>query len=162
MPTQPRWPAYAVATWMTSFAGVHVYWVLGGGAGLPDGIRVSDRPALVAVDVLAIPLCLAGAAVALALVQPWGNRLPRRWLIGTMCAAALLAFAHSAPTIADDLLDALGLLDLNLQNEADRLAHFVYEPLWMAGAVLCALAAIAAQTPAPRAHDHLDPPTVLP
>jgi hypothetical protein len=146
---RPRWPAYAVAGWMALFAGLHAYWAFGGGAGLPNGVRVPDRPVLLAIDVLAIPLCLAGAVIALALVRPWGRQLPRRPLIGALCAAAVLAFVHSAPTMTDDLLGALGLFDLNLHTEAVRLVHFVFEPLWMAGGLLCGLAVIAAQAAAP-------------
>jgi hypothetical protein len=136
---------------MASFAGLHAYWAVGGGAGLPDGVRVPDRPVLVAIDVLAVSLFVAGAVIALALVRPWGRRLPRRPLIGALCAAAVLALVHSAPTMTDDLLAALGLLDLNLHTQADRLVHFVVEPIWMAGGLLCGLAVIAAQTTAPGA-----------
>ena len=150
---QPRWPAYAVATWMVAFASVHAIWALGGRIGLPDGFRVPDRPLPMAIDLLAIVLCIAGSGIALASVQPWGSQIPRRTLSASLGAAAALAFVHSAPTIADDSLAALGLLDLNLHSESDRLTQFVIEPFWMTGAVLCALAAIAAQTGA-AAQDH--------
>lgn len=144
MHRMPRWPAYAAATWVVCFAIMHLYWAFGGSIGRSDGTRVPDNPLLLAIDALAAPLCVAGVVLALAPVRRWEAWLSARWPVRLLCAASLLAFVHSAPTIADDLLDALGLLDLGLHTHADRITHFVVEPFWMVGAVLCGLAAAAA------------------
>ena len=77
---QTSWAGYAACAWALAFAVVHLYWGLGGAAGLPPGRSVADNTALLVIDLVAIPLCLAAAALALALVRPWGGRFPR-WLL---------------------------------------------------------------------------------
>src|SRR5690348_3911304 len=52
------------AGWMLLFAAVHTYWGFGGTALLPSGVSVLDSTALFVIDLLAIPLCLAGAVVS--------------------------------------------------------------------------------------------------
>lgn len=147
--SRTRWPAYAAAGWLVFFAGAHLYWAVGGTAGLPSGTRATDQPLLFVVDLIAVPLCVLGATVALMTVRPRGPAVPRRVTMVVLWTASALAFLHSVGTISDDLLAAAGLLDLQLTDDADRLVHVVYEPLWMLGAVLCALAALAAMVGQP-------------
>ena len=58
----PRWAEYAASAWALAFAAVHLYWALGGTVGLPKGMSVDMNPALFVIDVLAVPLCVVGAA----------------------------------------------------------------------------------------------------
>ncbi|MCC3650568.1 DUF3995 domain-containing protein [Streptomyces sp. S07_1.15] len=67
-----RWFAYLAVGWATTFAGLHVFWALGGEVGLAvsSGERLaSERPAwFVAGGLWGVGLlCLVGAAVALGL-----------------------------------------------------------------------------------------------
>lgn len=86
-PGTRRWPeraSYAACGWALVFAAVHLYWALGGTVGLPKGFAVAMNPALSAIDILAVPLCLVGTALALALVRPWGRLFPRRLLLASI------------------------------------------------------------------------------
>src|SRR2546422_785176 len=61
--------AYAAAAWGSFFSFVHLYWLLGGRLGLPAGLSLTDHAPLLVIDILAIPGCLAAAALALALAH---------------------------------------------------------------------------------------------
>ncbi len=75
------WAAYAACAWALVFAVVHLYWGLGGSVGLPSGLSVGMNPALFVIDIAAVPLCVVGAMLALALVRPWGRLFPRRMML---------------------------------------------------------------------------------
>jgi hypothetical protein len=83
-----RLAAYAAAAWGLSFAAVHAYWAAGGTGGL-EGERVTG--ALLAIDVVAIPLCLVAAVLGLATVHPSLWPAPR-WTLraGAWTAGVLL------------------------------------------------------------------------
>ncbi len=140
-PSNRTWPAFAACTWAGAFAAVHLYWGLGGSSGLPPGRSVSDNTALFVINLVAIPLCLIGALLALALVQPWGRRLPRRWLLVASWSTCALFIVHSLPAIAQGALLVLGPHDDALSAE-ERFSLFLYEPYWFAGGVLFGLAAL--------------------
>ena len=81
--------------WMLVFAAVHVYWGFGGTALLPAGVSVLDSGGRFVATLVAIPLCLAAAALAWLLrpVQHPRRLLARRWLLwpGTVGSAVVLA-----------------------------------------------------------------------
>lgn len=76
----PSWPAYAACVLALGYAAEKIYWGLGGTFGLASEDAFGDvhlwTPGLGDTAVLA----LVGAGLALALVRPWGRRLPR-WLL---------------------------------------------------------------------------------
>lgn len=72
----PEWAAYSAGAWALAFAVVHLYWALGDTVGLPSGLTVGMNPALFAIDVLAVPLCVVVALLALSLIRPWRRPLP--------------------------------------------------------------------------------------
>lgn len=78
-PRAPRWPAYSAAVLGLGYAAEKVHWGLGGTIGLADPDAFGDvslwTPGLGDTAVLG----LVGVAIALALVRPWGRRLPA-WL----------------------------------------------------------------------------------
>ncbi|MGV9270175.1 DUF3995 domain-containing protein [Kitasatospora sp. NPDC003701] len=91
----PSWPAYAACGWGLLFAGISFYWGVGGralldtvGGAIERRALAGDTAVYVAVWVTGV-LKLFGAALALALVRPWGPRLPRRALLLFGCAAAI-------------------------------------------------------------------------
>jgi hypothetical protein len=135
-----RWAGYAACAWALAFAAVHLYWGLGGAAGLPPGRSLADNTALFVIDLVAIPLCLAAAALALALARPWGGRLPRWLLLGGAWGAAALFVVHALPTVVDAAILALGRRPRALTAE-DRFSLFLYEPWFLLGGVLFGAAA---------------------
>ncbi len=134
------WAAYAACAWALVFAVVHLYWGLGGTAGLPPGLSVFDNTALFVIDLVAIPLCLIGALLALALVRPWGERFPRWMLLSAAWGATALFVAHALPTVVDAVVLALGLRAEGLA-PIDRFSLFLYEPYWLLGGILFGAAA---------------------
>jgi hypothetical protein len=82
------------------FAGISAFWGSGGRFGLDTVGGEIERRALagdrsiIALVWATVALKLAGAALALALVRPWGRRLPRRRVVLTagVCAACLIAY----------------------------------------------------------------------
>ncbi|WP_425604343.1 DUF3995 domain-containing protein [Natrinema gelatinilyticum] len=68
---------YAACAWALLFTVPHIYWAVGGTAGLA-GHPMTGR--LWVINVVAIPLLLLAVVVALATVRPWGRVVPR-WLL---------------------------------------------------------------------------------
>ena len=142
--TGTPWFAYATAAWAFAFALVHVYWAFGGGIGLPEGFSVPDNTALLIIDIIAVPLCVGGGLLGLALIRPWGARFPRRLLLVSAWGMAALCLVHSVPTvISAGVVVANGTVDtLSLP---ERFSYFGYEPYWFLGGVVSALAAFVFQ-----------------
>ncbi|MEU5880926.1 DUF3995 domain-containing protein [Spirillospora sp. NPDC047279] len=135
--------AYAAAGWGVLFALVHVYWLAGGRAGLPSGQSIFDSTALLVIDVIAIPVSFAAAALALALTRPWGGRFRRRTLLTGAWAAAVLMVVHALPTMIDWVALAAGERTAGELTAEERFVTFLYEPWFLAGGILFALAAFA-------------------
>lgn len=86
-PAGVRWFAYAAALWAFLFAALSFYWGLGGRAGAatldPALMAAADDPWFVAIGLWGVGVVKAlGGLVALALVLPWGRRLPG-WFLRT-------------------------------------------------------------------------------
>jgi hypothetical protein len=79
------WVGYAAALWALIFAAFHIVWATGWYIGLeeePASTAFAKRWVLV-YDLVVAGMCVVAVPVALALVQPWGRRLPRS-LIGAL------------------------------------------------------------------------------
>lgn len=108
-----RWAVsagYAAFTWGLVFALISFYWGAGGTVGLDTIGGTIERLALahntaifVAVWVTGL-LKLAGAILALALVRPWGGRLPRRPVSVLAWTAAVLLSLYGAVLVVGDAL----------------------------------------------------------
>src|SRR5512132_298029 len=92
-PPRTAWAAYAASALALLSAIPSFYWAAGGriglatvGGALEELARAPD-PAGVALGIGAGVLKVAGAVLALALVRPWGRRVPRR-LLGRVAWAA--------------------------------------------------------------------------
>ncbi len=81
------WAGYAACGWGLVFAAVSFYWGSGGTLGAHDPVI------FLALWVTGL-LKVAGALLALALVRPWGRRLPRRatMALGWTVAAVLTLY----------------------------------------------------------------------
>lgn len=135
-----RVAAYTAAIWGVLFSAVHVYWLADGRLGLPGGRSIYGTPALLVIDVIAIPASLGAAAVALALVRSWGARLPRRALKAAAWGTTAILVLHALPSIPDWIALAVGARDTAGLSAEERFATFLYEPWFMTGGVLFGLA----------------------
>ncbi|MER5542300.1 hypothetical protein ABT072_07495 [Streptomyces sp. NPDC002589] len=103
-----RLAAHGAAAVMTPYALIKVSWVVGAIAGvLPigDGFGLAGW---VVLNTATIGMAGLGIAVALALVRPWGLRLPVRWVAGV----AWVATGFLVPLLPYAVLDSLlGLAD---------------------------------------------------
>jgi hypothetical protein len=77
------WVAYGAALWALVFAVLHVVWATGWYIGLPTewAQKAFAQPWFLAYDLVVAGIGSLAVLVALALVRPWGRRLPR-WLVG--------------------------------------------------------------------------------
>ncbi|MGW2424544.1 DUF3995 domain-containing protein [Streptomyces sp. NPDC001709] len=139
-----RGTAFTACVWMVVFAAFHSYWALGGTFGLPPGESLVDNKPLFVIDLIAIPMNLGGAALALALVQPWGLFFPRRLVLFGAWGCALLMVGHAAPSMVDLAVFLTGQRGKPLTGE-DRFSVLVYEPYWMLGGLLFTVMALAFQ-----------------
>jgi hypothetical protein len=104
-----RWIHYAACIWAVLFAAPHVWWALGVPAGFPGG-RASHELMMTTwryySDVIVIALSVIAVVVALAPIQRWGDRIPRR-LTRTMAwvASAMLTLRGVAGLIVDGSSD---------------------------------------------------------
>ncbi|MBO2453601.1 DUF3995 domain-containing protein [Actinomadura barringtoniae] len=137
--------AYAAAAWGVLFSLVHVYWLAGGRAGLPNGQSIFDNAPLLVIDVIAIPVSAVAAALALALVRPWGERFARRMLLTAAWGATAVMIVHALPSVVDWAALAVGAKSSGDLTAEERFATFLYEPWFMAGGLLFALAALTFQ-----------------
>jgi hypothetical protein len=124
---------------MLVFAGAHVYWGFGGTAVLPDGVSVIESLTLFVVDLVAIPLCLAGAALAWALrpAQRPSRLAARTWLLWPARVGAAMMLAHGLTGL---VLLAAAALGGGVEASQARFV-LVTEPYWLLGGVLLAAAA---------------------
>jgi Protein of unknown function (DUF3995) len=101
--------------WTLAFAAIHGYWYLGGRIGFGDqadplpGAPSSLGDWLFSVAVVA--MFAAGLLVPVALVRPWGRRLPRRLLVWAMWAGCAVLALRGGSGLIDDLLRFGGLAE---------------------------------------------------
>jgi hypothetical protein len=93
------WAGYAAALWALIFAVLHVLWAMGWYVGLDQELaqKAFQQRWFLIYDLVVAGFCIVGAWVALALVQPWGMRLPRSLLGGlAWCGSVLLLLRAGA------------------------------------------------------------------
>jgi predicted anti-sigma-YlaC factor YlaD len=93
-------------------------------------------------------LKLVAALVALALVRPWGRGLPRRPLLAAAWLTAAVRLLHVAAGTIQTTLAAVGVLSVEGTTYEGHIGDYllweaVWEPWWLLGAALFALAARA-------------------
>jgi phosphotransferase system glucose/maltose/N-acetylglucosamine-specific IIC component len=146
---------YVAFVGSVAFGLVHVYWLLGGGIGLPGGESMYNSPMvpagesstlLVVIDVIAIPVSAMAALLALSLDDsgPWIG-LSRRARLAAAWAVTALCALHAAPTVPDWFALAVGTRTVADLTVGERFLTFGYEPVFLAGAVAFGLAALHKQ-----------------
>ena len=143
------WPAFAAATVAAVFALVSLYWAAGGMAGMGtlggeiERLGRARDPELVAATWVAAVLKALGALLALALVRPWGRRLPRRLLLVTAWAGAVVLTVYGVLQTAAVALIYFGVSDdtQELSRGALRWRMLLWEPWFLVWGLLLGLAA---------------------
>jgi hypothetical protein len=110
------WAGYAACAWGLIFAATSFYWGSGGRRGL-DTLGGSIEKRAQAGDTLIYlaawatgVLKVVGAALALALVRPWGARLPRRAVAVLGWIAAVVTSVYGAVLVTAGALVATGVV----------------------------------------------------
>lgn len=110
-----RGAAYGAAAAAFGYAAVSLYWAAGGTAGLStvggtaQTMARSGGAAAGAVITVTVLLKTAGGLLALAMVMPWGRRLPRRALSMAGLGSALLIL-YGAVEVAGEALAETGAI----------------------------------------------------
>ncbi len=142
------WAAYAATGWALAYAiGVRGYHAAGGTAGLAGTFE--DPGAMRSASLLAgIGIALVGLG-ALALVRPWGLRLPRWLIIVPALTGSAYAIAHALTAYVTKPLHAAGVIDLEFHGWASldeaaliRWDLLFYEPWFLGLGVLVTLGAL--------------------
>lgn len=145
----PRWPGYAAAAAAFLFAGVSLYWGLGGTAGVSslggriEELAVARDRTLMAFVWASVVVKGAIGVLALALVQPWGRRLPRCRLLPAAWTAAALLTLYGVLQETSVVLVKFGVIETPEPRDSSALLWrlLVWEPWFLVWGVLLGLAA---------------------
>lgn len=111
MTVRETWTGYAAALWALVFAVLHVVWATGWYVGLDPELsrKAFEQRWFLIYDLVVAAVCALAVFVALALVRPWGARLPRVVVGGlAWCGTALLALRGGAGAAQTLYLAATG------------------------------------------------------
>jgi hypothetical protein len=147
-PRSLAWAGYAASAWAIAYAvGVRGYQGLGGTLGLPGTFQ--DPAAIRRASLVAGGVILLVGIGALALVRPWGLRLPRWLVIVPALAGSAYAAAHALTAYVTKPLDALGVIQLDFRGWARvdegaliRWDLAFYEPWFLGLGILVTLGAL--------------------
>ena len=139
------WAGYAAFAWALAYAvGVRGYQGLGGTVGLPGTFQ--DPHGFRSASLLAGAVIAAAGVGALALVRPWGLRLPRWVVIGPALTGSATAAAHAVTGYVTKVMHLLGIIDLDFRgwahvDESKLIAWDLvfYEPWFLGLGVLVTL-----------------------
>jgi hypothetical protein len=142
------WPAYAAAAWAFLFAALSLYWAAGGTAAIETVGGEVERlgrerdPEFVATLWGLTALRVVAGVAALALVRPWGRRLPQRALVLLLGVGGALVALYETAELVQHLLMAAGVIDRDGLDDTALYGHLLlWDPWWIAGGCLFALAA---------------------
>jgi hypothetical protein len=139
------WAPYAASVWAIAYAvGVRGYQGLGGTVGLSGTFE--DPAAMRRASLLAGAGILLVGLASLALVRPWGLRLPRWLVIVPALAGSAYAAAHALTAYVTKPLHLLGVVELQFHGweRRDQTAQFLwdllfYEPWFLGLGILVTL-----------------------
>lgn len=140
--------AYAACAWALVFAAINAYWGLGGTVGLgtlgPAIAELARDPWFVALGVWGVGVLkvLAGL-LALALVRPWGRRLPRRLLLVAAWGLGAGMSLYGGALLVQHGLMLAGVIRIpaGLGWTATVWHIVLWDPWWLLGGVAFAVAA---------------------
>lgn len=142
------WAGYAAFVWAVAYAiGVRGYHGLGGTFGVPGTFEDPARFRAASL-VAGAGLFVAGLGT-LALVRPWGLRLPRWLVIAPALAGAVIALTHALTAYVTKTLHLLGVIEIEFRGwvRPDERSLILwdlifYEPWFLGLGVLVMLAVL--------------------
>ncbi|MBO0901930.1 DUF3995 domain-containing protein [Cellulomonas sp. zg-ZUI199] len=149
----PAWVAWGAVVAAFAFAAVSLLWATGSTLGLDTLGGTVERlgrardPALLSANAVALVLKVLGGVLALALVQPWGRRLPRRPLLSLGWAGAAVLVVYGVLQVTSVALVAAHVVvpDEVLSARALRWRLLLWEPWFLVWGVLLAGATLRHQ-----------------
>lgn len=149
----PAWVAWGAVVVAFAFAAVSLLWATGSTLGLDTLGGTVERlgrardPALLSANAVALVLKVLGGVLALALVQPWGRRLPRRPLLSLGWAGAAVLVVYGVLQVTSVALVAAHVVvpDEVLSARALRWRLLLWEPWFLVWGVLLAGATLRHQ-----------------
>ena len=143
-----RWPAYAAAVWALGFGLLSFAWALGsrlsfGTQALAIREQVDD-PEFVTVLWATGVLKVVAGLLALALVRPFGRRIPRRLRAVGVWVTAVLLLLYGGLGWVQALLWEIGVADIpaSVGAVAARWKLAFWDPFWLLGGALFLVAAL--------------------
>ena len=145
---RPRfaWAGYAACAWALAFALLSFYWAAGGMIGvktLSTDLRhdAEVRSAGFVALVWATGVLKVGAGLlALALVQRWGSRVPRRLLLVVGWGTGALLTLYGGMGLVSAAVGELGIVE-SIDPSTVRWYLLLWEPYWVLGGLLFLAAA---------------------
>lgn len=126
--------AYAACVVAALYAVVSFYWALGGTAGIDtlggelEQLARDGDPLVLWLAGAAGVLKVAGAALALALVRPWGRVVPRRLLLVAAWAGSVVLVLYGGLNVVGGALVLAGTVDVS--GPLDRTALWWHVLVW--------------------------------
>jgi len=155
-----RRAAYAAAATAFGYAAVSLYWAAGGKAGLStvggvaQTMARSGGAAASVVITVTVLLKTAGGLLALAMVMPWGTRLPRRALSVAGLAGSALLILYGAVEVAGEALAETGAIRPSAPDWTALRWHLaLWDPWFLVWGLLLAAATLGYRRSAPQVRD---------
>lgn len=153
------WAAFGACVWAWVFAALSFYWALGGMVGVEAVSSAIVSLARARVPWLIVVLWLTGllkigsGLLVLALVQPWGRRMPEGLLLMLTWGAGTLFAVHGMLFFAVGALALIGVLHLGMPELLLQVYTFLWGPWFLLGGVLFLVVAysVVRRTPQRRA-----------
>jgi hypothetical protein len=152
MPGHARAAAYCSVVLAWLYALVSAYWTAGGTwllstvGGSVEAVARRGNAAAVGLGIVTVLLKLAGGVLALALVRPWGRRLPCRLVRWSAIAAGGLLLLYGGANV---VLGALALAGV-FGDPTDPVALRWHVAVWDLWFLLWGAALLVAAVPRPR------------
>jgi hypothetical protein len=147
-PRLARWAAYGAAVAAFGYAVVSLYWAAGGTAGLNTVGGVAEKmarsggAAAVAVIAATVLLKTLGGLLALAMVRPWGQRLPGRGVGIAGLAGSAVLILYGAAEVTGEALAETGAIRPSASADWTALRWHLglWDPWFLAWGLLLAIA----------------------
>jgi hypothetical protein len=141
-----RWPGYGAAVLAFGYAAVSAYWTAGGTAlldtvgGALERLGSGGGGAALVLGVVTVLLKIAGGVLALALVRPFGARVPAVLLERTALAAGVVLALYGAAQVLLGAVALTGLLGEPEDPRALRWHVLLWDPWFLLWGLLLLLA----------------------
>jgi len=146
-PRLARWAAYGASVLAFGYAGVSLYWAVGGTAGLNTvggvAVRMARSGGAAAAAVIAgtVLLKTLGGLLSLAMVRPWGRHLPRRAVgIAGLAGSALLILYGAVEVTGEALVETGVVRPASVDWTALRWHLGLWDPWFLIWGLLLAVA----------------------